>query len=304
MKIRNISTIVGILLVLAIIPAFLHFRSLQLNTPKPVVETIDAYPAPKWAKVIYLGYDAFTANFLMSKAQYYYGQHYLTDKTYPLLSQMLHVTIALNPDLSFLLLFGEAALVSMGTADAVLEANKLLQFGHTVDPENYRFLFNQGYNSYYSLGDTATAYKLMYEGARMKSAPKKLYWLVSRVIANSGGYDLGIYYTQERLKTAKDKHMKEELTKRLTLFKSLAALTKAAKKYQEEYAKNPSKDLSSLVKAGYISSISADPYGGEYLYDEEKDIVYATSAKHATFKMPNKKKKVEKPSTKKSPPKK
>lgn len=284
MKIRNTSTVVGLLIILAIIPVFTHFRSQQLETPKPLVETVDTYPALDWARVVYLGYNAFTAQFIMAKTQYYYGQHYLTDRTYPLLTQMVKVTITLNPHLAGLLIpFGDAVLTSMGTKEAIEEANRLLAFGHTIDPDNYKFVFNQGYNYFFYLGDETIAYKLLYEGAQMKSAPKKLYWLVSRAIANSGGYQLGLYYTKERLKNAKDKHMKEELGKRETLFEHLIALSNIAERYAKENTAPLDKSLSLLVKSGYISTLPQDPYGGEYKYDVEKKRVYSTTAKDGFF---------------------
>lgn len=291
MKIRNISTIVGLLVILLTIPLFTHFRAKQLAEPKPLVETIESSVSLEWAKVLYLGYNAFAADFLMTKLQYYYGSHYVTDRSYPLVAQMVKVVVTLNHTLADPFIpFGDAALTSMGTRSAVTEANDLLAFGHTIDPDNYKFVFNQGYNYYFSLDDPTLAYKLMYEGAQMKGAPKRLYWLVSKVIANSGSYELGLFYTQEKLKTAKDKHMKKQFNMRILLFKNLIALSNIAKEYEKKYDKKPDESLSVFIKARYLSSLPKDPYGGEYKYNKEKDIVYSTSAKDGFFVTRGKKK--------------
>ncbi len=278
MKIRNISTPLGIVMLLIAVGAFIHFRSIQLNHPKPLVETIDAYPTPEWAKVTYLGYNAFAADFLMTKTQYYYGRHFVTDQTYPLLSRMIRVTVSLNPSLKILILFGDAVLSGLGRPNSVTEANKLLQFAHeNIDPNDYRFVFNQGYNYFFYTGDRTKAYKLMYEGAQMPGAPKRLYWLVTKVISEAGRYELGLYYTEQKIKEITDKHALQAFAVRRQFFKDLIKLTKLAKRYKREFGKPPTEDLSSLVEAGYIDRIPKEPYEGRYLYDKEKDLVYSST---------------------------
>ncbi|HRZ79452.1 MAG TPA: hypothetical protein P5044_05560, partial [bacterium] len=131
---KKISTVIAILLIVLLIWPFIHVRKHLIKHDKPLIETIQAYPEPDFAKVMFLGLNAFAADLLFTKAQYYYGSHYVTDNTYPLLEQMTKVILALNPDLKFIILFAEAAISSMRTPEAIESANSLLKLGHEIYP--------------------------------------------------------------------------------------------------------------------------------------------------------------------------
>lgn len=274
---KKISTIVAILLIVLLVWPFINVRKHLIKHDKPLVETIESYPEPDFAKVMFLGLNAFTADLLFTKAQYYYGSHYIKDRTYPLLEQMVKVIIALNPDLKFMIKFAEAAISSMMTPEAIESANSLLKLGHEIYPEDYEFVFNQGYNYYLYLGEMEKAYPLMYEGSRMKGAPENLFWLVSRVATAGGGYKLGYEYTKEKLKAAKDRNMIDQLEKELQHFSNLIMLTETAEKYMQQTGKIPDRKMNDVLKAGLIRKIPDDMFGGEYYFDEKDRKVKTTS---------------------------
>ena len=274
---KKISTLVAVILILATLLPFYFVRKYMIENEKPKVETIAAYPKPDVAKIMFLGLNAFAADLLFARSQYYYGSHYVTDRTYPLLEQMIRVVLALNPSLEYAIPFGEAAISSMRTESAIESANSLLRLGHELYPDDYYYVFNQGYNYFIYLNDMERAYPLMYEAVNMKNAPSRVIWLVNHIATMGGGYRLGYEYTKERLETTKDKNMRDQFEKELRHFANLLVLSEAAEEYYKNFGKSPDKELTSLVKSKLIKEIPADVYGGEYYYDEEDRIVKTTS---------------------------
>ena len=274
---KKISTLIAVILILATILPFYFVRKHLIENERPKVETIAAYPEPDFAKIMFMGLNAFAADLLFARSQYYYGSHYVTDRTYPLLEQMVRVVLALNPSLEYAIPFGEAAISSMMTEDAIESANSLLRLGHELYPDDYYYVFNQGYNYFIYLHDMARAYPLMYEAVSMKSAPQRIIWLVNHIATMGGGYRLGYEYTKDRLEKTKDKHMRDQFEKELRHFANLLALSEAAEEYYKKYGESPDKELKKLVESGLIKEIPADVYGGEYYYDEEDRIVKTTT---------------------------
>lgn len=274
---KKISTLIAVILILATIFPFYFVRKHLIENERPKVETIAAYPEPDFAKIMFMGLNAFAADLLFARSQYYYGSHYVTDGTYMLLEQMIRVILALNPSLEYAIPFGEAAISSMRTESAIESANSLLRLGHELYPDDYYYVFNQGYNYFIYLGDMERAYPLMYEAVSMKSAPSKIIWLVNHIATMGGGYRLGYEYTKARLGTAKDKYMRDQFEKELRHFANLLTLSEAAEEYYKKYKKSPDKELKDLVKSKLIKEIPEDVYGGEYYYDEGDRIVKTTS---------------------------
>ena len=288
---KKFSTAVSIILILFLIWPFIKVRGHLIENEKPVVETIEAYPEPDFAKVMFLGFNAFAADLLLTRAQYYYGSHYVTDHTYSLLEQMTRVIMALNPDLKFVIRFAEAAISSMKTEDAIESANSLLRLGAELYPDDYFFIFNQGYNYFVYLNNMELAYPLMYKGARMKGAPEGLFWLVTRVASMGGGYRLGYEYTKEKLLNAKEEHMKHYLKKELKHFETLLYLTSKVEEYHNKTGNYPGKNLRELISSGLIPKMPEDIYGGEYYYDPKKGIVNTTSEGDPAYRALQEKKK-------------
>lgn len=274
---KKISTFAAVILILVTLLPFYFVRKHLIENEKPKVETIAAYPEPDFAKIMFMGLNAFAADLLFARSQYYFGSHYVTDRTYPLLEQMVRVVLALNPSLEYAIPFGEAAISSMRTPDAIESANSLLRLGHELYPDDYYYVFNQGYNYFIYLNDMEKAYPLMYEAISMKSAPPKVIWLVNHVATMGGGYRLGYEYTKDRLEKTKDKNMRDQFEKELRHFANLLALSEAAEEYYKKYGKSPDKELQELVKSKLVSEIPEDVYGGEYYYDEEARLVKTTS---------------------------
>ena len=274
---KKISTLAAIILIVATIIPFYFVRKHLIENEKPKIETIAAYPKPEVAKIMFLGLNAFAADLIFARAQYYYGSHYVTDRTYPLLEQMVRVVSALNPTLEYPIFFGEAAISSMRTESAIESANSLLRLGHELFPDDYYYVFNQGYNYYIYLGDMERAYPLMYKAVNMKNAPSKVIWLVNHIATMGGGYRLGYEYTKERLEKTKDKNMRDQFEKELRHFTNLIVLSEAAEQYYKKYGKSPDKELKELVKSNLVEKIPEDVYGGEYYYDEADRIVKTTT---------------------------
>lgn len=269
--------IVAVVLMLVSAPLYITARSYIIDHPKPVVETIAAYPRPEFARVMSLGFNAMLADFLFIKAAYYFGTHYVTDRTYALLGRMIEVIARLNPDLKIAILFGDAAISSMRTPDAIAEANRLLDIGHELYPDDWNFVFRKGMNYYLYLDDMEKAYPFLYKGARMPGAPEKAYWLVTKAMTKGGGYHLAYDYTKDQWEQAKDKHMRDMLETRLRFYTELIILSDAAQRFLEKEGRSPDRDLKDLVKRGYVAKIPQEPYGGAYYYDETKRLVVTSS---------------------------
>ncbi|HOW51183.1 MAG TPA: hypothetical protein PLV42_03950 [bacterium] len=273
----RISNIIAVVVIVAALPLFIHARSKLIEQPRPMVETIAAYPQPDLAKVMFLGYSAMAADFIFIKAAYYFGSHYVTDHTYPLLEQMIEVVARLNPDPKIALLFGDAAISSMNTPEAIAAANRLLDIGHELYPDDWNFVFRKGMNYFMYLDDMEKAYPFLYRGARMPGSPPNAYWLVTKAATKGGGYRLAYEYTLSQLGEAKERNMIALLELRVRFFSDLIALSEAAERYRNDTGKAPDRELKELVRKGYMSAIPQEPYGGHYYYDEQKEMVVTSS---------------------------
>ncbi|MBP5434798.1 hypothetical protein J6Z39_03150 [bacterium] len=278
------TTLIALITAVIQILPFYYVRKHLIENERPKVETIDSYPEPDFAKIMYLGMNAFAADLLFARAQYYYGSHYITDKQYKLLAQMIRVIMALNPKLLYAIPFAETAIASMGTYDSVEEANSLLQLGHELEPNSYYYIFDQGFNYFLYLNDMEKAYPYMYRSLSFPDTPKGLLWLVNHVATMGGGYRLGYEHTKAKLETTKDPNMREQLEKDLENFANLYNLTLAADEYYKKFNKSPDKELNELVSSGLIKEIPADIFGGAYYYDSDSRLVKSTSEGDRRYK--------------------
>ncbi len=272
------STIIALLLIILAIPVLFFSRKVMIESPREEIETIDSLPEPEFAKIMFLGFDALAADFLYTRLQYYFGGHYITDHSFPLMERWVGVVMALNPTLKFIIRFGDSVLSSISSdgEEAVLAANRILDLGHKLYPDDYEFVFRKGYNYFYALKDMKKAYPLMYEGSRMKGAPENLFWLVTQVTFKGGDYKLGLTFAKQRYDNEKDPKMKEAFLTRIKFFSNLIALTDAVQEYENKTGKTPDKDLKSLITSGIIKEIPEHPYGGSYFYDEKDGKVKST----------------------------
>ncbi|HNW83855.1 MAG TPA: hypothetical protein PKG52_13285, partial [bacterium] len=129
---------------------------------------------------------------------------------------------------------------------------------------------------------------------------ERLFWLVSRVATAGGGYKLGYEYTKEKLKNAKDKNMIDQLEKELLHYENLISLSDAAEKYTQQTGKSPDKEMTELVKSGFLKSIPEDVFGGQYFFDEKDRKVKTTTEGDRAYKKKQEQKKLEELEKKKS----
>ena len=147
--------------------------------------------------------------------------------------------------------------------------------------KDWKLPFFVGFNYFYLMNEPVKGAEYLKIASKMERAPYYLPFLVQRLYAKSGRYELAIAVTQEELKEVKDERLRKYLLQRLDSLKKMLVIQKALERYRELYGKCP-ENLEELVKAGLLKSIPKDPTGGEYYVTEDCSVWTTSNLRSST----------------------
>lgn len=165
----------------------------------------------------------------------------------------------------------------------IREVNFLLKTGMKFRTWDYWLPFYIGFNDAYFLKDFKQAAYYMSRAAEISGNPL-FTRLASRYFYESEQMDLGLKFLDTEIRQAKDPAIKKTFVMRRDALLAVKKIEGAIQKYQGAFGHSPP-NLQSLVSAGLLAAVPADPYGGEFYLDEAGKV--RSSSKFAQPIAPN-----------------
>jgi len=187
-------------------------------------------PGGKVIKIASLGFHAVLADIMWVRAVMYFGEHYLTDKNYDWLYNLLDATTTLDPKNILAYRFG-GTLLALERGD-VEKSIAILKKGIRENPdEDWRLYFLLGFNYFYYLNDYDSAAKYLDRASRMPGHPNYLPRLAARMYAKSNKPEVAIEFLEEMYQQHDDENVRAAILDRLnTLEKQAHSLSHAEEK--------------------------------------------------------------------------
>ncbi|MBL7661953.1 hypothetical protein JNK13_04280 [bacterium] len=241
-------------------------------------------PAAPFVKLLSFGFNNFLGDILWFNTLSYFGKHYGSDKDYRWLTHMCNLVTDLDKNAEHVYEFC-GNLLSWEAKD-IDGAITILSKGIATHPQYWRFFYLRGFTFWYFLNDMDKARIDFERSSKLPDAPIFLASIASRLLVNTATPESAIEFLENILKTAQDQTSKKALEERLNqakLARDLSALDKAKNIYQNQTGKSL-QSIQELIRAGVITRLPLDPFGGKYSYDPQtKTFVTSSGQKPLRF---------------------
>ena len=159
-------------------------------------------------------------------------------------------------------------------------SNKLLQKGLEPNPTVWQIPFYIGFNNYFYLHDPSHAADYMARASRLPGRPPFLPLLATQLYAEAGNPDTALNFLMAIRSQAPEGWIKDQLETRIKeviIERDVRMLEKAVVRYREREGHGPH-TLRDLLRAGDISALPPEPFGGQYRLDPRTGAI--TSSTH------------------------
>lgn len=164
-------------------------------------------------QTIAMGFNNVLSDILWFNTISYFGKHFRTDQSYPLLSHMCNVVVDLNPKAQHVYRF--CAIMIAWELNQAQQSNAILTKAIDEFPDNWFFLYLRGFNYLYFLNDTARAHEDLTVAASKPNVHPMVKDLASKQSSELEDPALAIRTIQGLIRGAPDPSMKYALEKRL-----------------------------------------------------------------------------------------
>ena len=245
----------------------------QLDCERPPRERMEEkliyIPSPEFVKTASLGFHAVLADVMWARAVVYFGGHYLTDKDYTWLYNLLDATTTLDPKNILAYRFG-GSLLALEQWD-VEKSIAILKKGIRENPDaDWRLYFLLGFNYFYVLEDYNNAAIYLEKASRMPGHPDFLPRLAAKMYAKSEKLDTAIEFLQEMYQQHDNENVRSAILERLSVLiakKQARSLRCVVEKYKTVHGAYPT-ELEALAHCGLIEELPQYP-NGCYTYDSD-----------------------------------
>jgi hypothetical protein len=273
------SSLVGIVVIL--LSAGIGWLQFSLDTlqDRPVVqiENLAQLPNGQYLKPASLGYQHFVADVLWLQLIQVLGKKRNTADEYEWIYHALDVITTLDPQYSYAYEVGGTVLTEL--AHRVDLSNRILEKGHEANPTVWRLPFDLGYNYFFYLGDPGKAADYIAQAARLPGRPAYLPGLATRMYAEAQNPDVALDFLAAMWAQTENTYVKSELEtrmKELIIERDIRHLEAAVTHYRDRNGVFP-KHMRELVRAGEVSGIPEEPFGGEYILDAVSGHIHSST---------------------------
>jgi tetratricopeptide (TPR) repeat protein len=231
------------------------------------IEELAQLPRGEYLKPALLGYHNLGADVLWLRLVQVLGKKRNTVDEYEWIYHALDVITTLDRRYAYPYYVGGVVLTNL--ANRVDLSNRLLERGHTENPDEWNLPFLLGYNHYFLLGDAAKGAEYIGRAARTSGAPTFLPGLATRMYAEAGNPDVALQFLETIWKENPDLALREKLETRareVGIERDLRILERAVQQYYKKRRAFPV-TLGDLVSTGYLERIPDEPFGGAYLLE-------------------------------------
>ena len=160
-----------------------------------------------------LGYGNIISDLLYIRAVGYFGHHYLTDKNYPYLYNLIEASTDMDPYFKDAYEFG--AIVLSLEAGQAQNSIFLLRKAISYNPDYWRYPFYMSFNYFFFLQDYQKAAFYMREAAELEGGPDYLKPLAARLYVQAGRPEVGLRFLEQMYRQVDDERLKKEIFEKI-----------------------------------------------------------------------------------------
>ena len=242
-----------------------------------VVEELTYFPSGRLLKVADLGFSTLVADAMWLRGIQYYGEHRRTDREYPLAEHIFSTITDLDP--AFVGAYRFGGLVLSEDAGTPAGAINLLRKGIRSNPDVWQIPFDLGFLYFVDLSDYDRAAHYFRFASRIKDSPDIAKRFTAFAYRKAGRDEVAKALWEHLYATSGNKVMRltaEEALKNIEMDRTAAILESLVGRLREAGGPCPAR-LGDLVRAGLVTAIPPDPFGGVYFLDAETSKVLSTT---------------------------
>jgi tetratricopeptide (TPR) repeat protein len=266
---RKVTVRASVLLVLCLAGSAVLLRRLDQMRPTATLEEVLYLNSPKLVKRLSLGYDGLLADIYWTRAvQYFGGHHVARAKDYNLLSPLLEITTALDPQLIVTYQFGANFLAPQPPEGAGQpeKAVALVESGIRSNPDNWKLYYELGFIYYMEEKDYARAAEAFERGTKVPNAHPFLRVLAAQMAQHAGEVQTSRMLWQATYATTQDNLIRRNAVdhlKALQVDEDVTVLEEIVSRYRQQTGKLPT-SMGELMSAGLLRELPQDPTGRPY----------------------------------------
>ncbi len=225
-------------------------------------------PSARSARWLSLDHPTLVANLYWLRAVQYIGDPKADARGWEKLFPVLELVTDLDPRHGYAYQVGGNILAGAGRID---ESNRLLEKGSINVPERYILAFHRGVNAFAYEGDYALAGQWFERAASIPGAPLHMRESVMAMYVKGNQADAAIRFVSHMLDRSDDPDSRKALEAQLQqayLERAALQIDAALESYRERF-KRPPGSVEELKQSGLLAAIPPDPYGGDWVIDEE-----------------------------------
>lgn len=271
--------LVGLLIGVVFIGEILIQRQLTQTTDRAAIqqEELGLLVQGEYLRPLLLGYQHLGADALWLRLIQVLGKRKNTAQDYQWLYHAMDVITDLDPQYDYVYQVGGITLAEL--AHRVDLSNKLLEKGVVATPTVWQIPFYIGYNYFFYLHDDAKAAEYMLRASHLPGRPPFLPLLATRLAAEAGNPEVALTFLAEMERQTYDVQIKERLEtrmKELVVERDVRILEDAVDHHAKTKGTLPL-NLNQLVSTGILTTLPAEPFGGEYRYNIKTGEVSSSS---------------------------
>ncbi len=235
-------------------------------------------PEGRVLRVASLGNRNFLADLVWLRTIQYYGEQRLTTRNYDQAERLFQEIYDLDPNIKGATRFG--ALVLSQDAGNPKGAIAMLQRAAENDPEAWEYPFDQGFIYQTILRDFRAAGAAYRRAAELPDSPDLASRLAGASYVRLGDRKSAREIWEAILEGAENdmtRQLAERNLKNLAMEETEDALGAAVRQFKSERGRLP-ENWEELLRAGSISAMPLEPWGGAYFWDAETQKVYASTS--------------------------
>ncbi|MCK4518512.1 MAG: hypothetical protein KAU12_00185 [Candidatus Omnitrophica bacterium] len=185
----------------------------KIKESKPSKSELLYLPYHKNINRFSLGFNEIIGDILYIKAINYFGEHYLSDRSYPYLYQLLDAATDLSPRFKDVYEFG--AIILTFEVDNPDLSSRLLEKAIKNNPDYWRFPFYLSFNNFFYLNNFETAAHYMKEAAILPGSPAYLTGLTARLYSKAGEPETALTFLYQIYEDSDDERVREKIKLRI-----------------------------------------------------------------------------------------
>jgi tetratricopeptide (TPR) repeat protein len=229
---------------------------------------LEFLPRSSTVRWLSFGHPTLAANLYWLQAVQYIGEPRAAARGWEKLFPIVDLVTDLDPGHGYAYQVAGNVLSGIGR---VPESNRILEKGMRNLPGRYILPFHRAVNAMLYEGDYALAGRYFERAAGTPGAPEHLREYVVSMYVKGNQADAAIGFLTHLLETSDDDESRKALEKQLLqarLERAALQIDDAVARYRERFVLRPFA-LDQLVAVGFLASIPPDPFGGQWLIDED-----------------------------------